>query len=239
MEFDHESQKPELTPESIQSRLSHAEQGIDRQPEVYEKTIYVDEFSIDTRKSRQKIVKRRVNERYADKNINKYRLKSPKTLSFVICFCSKALGPVALIDGRFTVEKYLSYLHHQMLPFARRVYGDDFFVLQDNAPIHRASIVADYLASHLPDRVISHPPYSPDLNPVEHIGNLIKKKFFEFFNVPNSTMRHFNTSQEIWTLILRICYSIDEDKIKLKSLAASMHSRFCDVIDADGLYTKY
>ncbi|GBO28562.1 hypothetical protein AVEN_190319-1 [Araneus ventricosus] len=44
--------------------------------------------------------------------------------------------------------------------------ANDWFLLHDNAPPHRALIVKNYLATH---RVttLEHPPYSPDLAPTD------------------------------------------------------------------------
>ena len=89
----------------------------------------------------------------------------------------------------------MSYLHHQLLPFAMRTYGHDYYILHDNARVHSAAIVNRYLATNLTGTLLSHHPYSPDLNPVEQLGNLIKKRFYEFLNVPHSDqamLRDFN-----------------------------------------------
>ena len=54
-----------------------------------------------------------------------------------------------------------------------RTYGHDYYILHDNARVHPAAIVNQYLATNLTGTLLSHPPYSPDLNPVEQLGNLI------------------------------------------------------------------
>ena len=127
------------------------------------------------------------------------------------------------------------------MPFAEGQFPDgDFYLLQDNSPIHNASAVRDFLDSALPDRVLPHPPYSPDLNPVEQIGNLIKKRYFEIQNVPNPEIAIESPSiEQIWTTINRIAYQIHEDTAYLSTLASSMHSRLAAVIAANGSYTRY
>ena len=126
------------------------------------------------------------------------------------------------------------------MPFAECQFpGGDFYLIHDNAQIHMASVVRDYLDSALPVRVLPHPPYSPDLNPVEHVGNLIKQRYFELQNVPNSTFDNFTSIDQIWDCIKRIGYQISEDSALLTRLASSIHSRFSAVISASGYYTKY
>jgi transposase len=39
--------------------------------------------------------------------------------------------------------------------------------MQDNAPIHTAHIIKDWL-EEMAIEVLEWPPYSPDLNPIEH-----------------------------------------------------------------------
>ena len=138
--------------------------------------------------------------------------------------------------------EYLSYLAHQVTPFGLRLFpNNDYFILHDNFPIHRSSVVQDYLDSVLPGRIIPHPPYSPDLNPCEQIGNMLKREYFKLQNVPNSVGDQANlaTKDQIWSTLLRIGYSINENKPLLKSLASSMHRRYAAVVAARGYYTKY
>jgi transposase len=45
--------------------------------------------------------------------------------------------------------------------------------MQDNAPIHRARIVTDWLEAN-DVKVLPWPPYSPDINPIENVWSHIK-----------------------------------------------------------------
>jgi hypothetical protein len=75
-----------------------------------------------------------------------------------------------IIDRDFEAKKqdysaasYIEVLEDN-LPF---YYQDDLIFMQDNAPIHTAHRVHDWFIEngiHLTD----WPPYSPDLNPIEH-----------------------------------------------------------------------
>ena len=85
-------------------------------------------------------------------------------------FCYKGVGPIKIVNGRSNAESYLDYLTNYVNPFSEiNYYGLDFYLLRDDAPIHTAQIVGDLLTSRLPSRVHAHPPYSPDLNPIEDI----------------------------------------------------------------------
>ena len=99
-------------------------------------------------------------------------------MSVILSFCANGLGPMKFITGRVTSNVYLDYLATDVLPFAERTYGTgNFFILHDNAPIHSSAIVSEFLIANLPGRVLEHPPYSPDLNPIENLGSLFKRCF--------------------------------------------------------------
>ena len=55
-------------------------------------------------------------------------------------------------------------------PSGRATYNDtigDSVLQQDNAPVHTASVVTEWLEQHS-IQVDEQPPYSPGLNPIEH-----------------------------------------------------------------------
>lgn len=64
----------------------------------------------------------------------------------------------------YTAWSYLEALKEGLLPHYRR--GQLF--MADNAPIHTARISKRWLKDHRV-KTIDWPPYSPDLNPIEHL----------------------------------------------------------------------
>ena len=67
-----------------------------------------------------------------------------------------------------------------------RIFGDfkairstfeytGFGVQQDNAPVHKSEVVRNFLAQEQWE-VLDWPAYSPDLNPIENIWAIFKKK---------------------------------------------------------------
>ena len=77
--------------------------------------------------------------------------------------------PDALHQG-YSSKSYIKTLEEGLLPYYRP--GDIF--QQDNARIHTSKAVKEWFESHGIE-VLEWPPYSPDLNPIEHMWWALKK----------------------------------------------------------------
>ena len=66
--------------------------------------------------------------------------------------------------GDYSARNYIKVLE-QELP---RMYSPEYTFQQDNAPIHTANAIREWLQGE-GIRVLDWPPYSPDLNPQEHL----------------------------------------------------------------------
>ena len=60
----------------------------------------------------------------------------------------------------------------------RDQYRPSEWFMQDNAPIHTAQLSQEWLEVH-GVATINWPPYSPDLNPIEHMWWALKRKLHE------------------------------------------------------------
>ena len=172
------AEKPMLTEEAKNSRVEASLSNLLIPLSIFRRTVFLDEFSIDSRMKRKTRVKRLKGKRFDEKNLNRYELRNPKTFSFCCCFSYHGAGPIHLIEGRFNAEKYRDFLRDTVFPYYRNLFGGDFYLLHDNARIHTAVVVRDLIETE-DIRVHLHPPYSPDLNPIENLGNSLKRKVCE------------------------------------------------------------
>ncbi len=86
-----------------------------------------------------------------------------------------------------------------MLPAADQLYGDaDFIFQQDLAPAHSAKATITWFKDHgIP--VLNWPANSPDLNPIENLWGIVKRKMR--YARPNNAEELKATIRATWALI--------------------------------------
>lgn len=90
---------------------------------------------------------------------------------------------VTAIVYREILDEYLSQIYSP---------GDIF--MHDNAPIHTAHIIRDWIIEN-GINVMIWPPYSPDLNPIENLWALLKKELYRLYPELESMANNEQTRQ--------------------------------------------
>ncbi len=119
-------------------------------------------------------------------------------------------------------------LEHFMLPSADKLYGDaDSIFQQDLAPAHTAKGTKSWFNNH-GVTVLDWPANSPDLNPIENLWGIVKRKIRD--TRPNNADDMKATVKETWASI---------PPQQCHKLITSMPRRIEAVIKAKGAPTKY
>ena len=108
--------------------------------------------------------------------------------------------------------------------------------MQDNAPIHTSRKSREWLQSH-GITTIEWPPYSPDLNPIEHLWWALKKKVHELY----PQFDRIGNSEIEWDIFeagLVEAWATLPDSL-IARLIESMPRRLLAVRRANGYQTKY
>ena len=82
-------------------------------------------------------------------------------------FSFNDLTPLHVIDGNLNGNRYLLEVIQPFVISVLQRIGAAAMFQYDNARPHRARVVTDFLRQHNVNRM-DWPPYSPDLNPIEH-----------------------------------------------------------------------
>ncbi|CAK1587683.1 unnamed protein product [Parnassius mnemosyne] len=133
-------------------------------------------------------------------------------------------GQGSLNAGRYITE----ILEEHVVPYAGYV-GDGFMLMHDNARCHTAAIVRDYL-QEVDIPVMHWPARSPDLNPIEHLWDDLKRRVRARDSAPT-------TLQELQDAVLEGWEQIPQEAVA--TLVRSMKERMEAVMKARGGNTRF
>ncbi len=141
---------------------------------------------------------------------------------------SAGVGPLCFLKSTVNAAIYQEILEHFMLPSADKLYGDaDFIFQQDLAPAHTAKGTKSWFNDH-GVTVLDWPANSPDLNPIEDLWGIVKRKMRD--TRPNDVDDLKATVKETWASI---------PPQQCHKLITSMPRQIEAVIKAKGAPTKY
>ena len=80
-------------------------------------------------------------------------------------------------------DQYLHVLDTVMLPFARRDFGNNFVIRDDNTTAHRARRVREFLENENVEH-LDWPALSPDMNPIENLRAEVSRRLGNMDNQP-------------------------------------------------------
>ncbi len=155
-------------------------------------------------------------------------VKFPQSVMIWAAMSSAGVGPLCFLSPQSTQSSTRKCLEHFMLPSVDKLYGDaDFIFQQDLAPAHTAKGTKSWFNDH-GVTVLDWPANSPDLNPIENLWGIVKRKMRD--TRPNNADELKATVKETWASI---------PPQQCHKLITSMPRRIEAVIKAKGAPTKY
>lgn len=147
------------------------------------------------------------------------------------CFSGKGLGPLVKVDGKMNRFGYIDILEKNLLSFIHSKHRKQPYAFQDdNAPVHTARDVKNWIIKKKIKILPDWPSQSPDLNPIEHLWHELERRLRKRSGYPKNLYELEKALQEEWKKIPSETYI---------NLIESMPRRIEACIESQGWPTKY
>ena len=148
------------------------------------------------------------------------------------CITARGPGYMVKIDNGLDAQLYCDILNSDLIMTLNEYGWDlkDIIFQHDNDPKHTAATTKS-LTSKSNMKVLDWPPFSPDMNPIEHMWSFLKKRLNQYDWDPKNLKEAFVRGADIWYKEVTpemCCKYID-----------SMPKRIEALIEAKGGMTKY
>jgi len=147
------------------------------------------------------------------------------------CMTAQGVGHACRIDGRMDAALYVSILDDELEQTLEYYRLDRYEIIfqQDNDAKHTSKLARNWF-NEKEIRLLEWPAQSPDLNPIEHLWQHLKRQLAMYENEPAGIHELWERVEDEWSKIpVQVC--ID--------LINSMPRRVAAVLKAKGGHTKY
>lgn len=224
--------KPALSEKNVKARLKFAKVHRNWTVEDWKRVIWSDECKFNRFQSDGKqYCWRRPGDKLQRHHVKQTVKHGGGNIMAWGCFTFWNVGPLHKIDGIMRKEDYLSILQTQLPNFLDQCAYPEHEITfqQDGDPKHTAKIVKEWLGNQN-FKVMEWPAQSPDLNPIENLWSIVKRRLGQYQSAPSDLNDLWGRVELEWNNI---------PKTIVENLVASMPQRIKKVIENKGLWTKY
>lgn len=217
------AKKPALTNKQRRNRKQWCLERRNWNTTDWSKIIFSDECKINLHSCSRKYVRRKVGERFKEKNLQPSRKFSPSVMVWGAIRCDGKRVLILCPDNVDSIA-YQSILD-EGLP---QIYSTRHVFQQDGASCHTSRSTVQYLEQKAIRVLRNWPSQSPDLSPIENLWDELKVSLGKLT---------FKDKAELWQAAKNTFYAIPNEKIL--RLYESLPRRVSHVILAKGGNTKY
>jgi hypothetical protein len=195
----------------------------------WKKVLFSDETHFEVRGFKTQFVRRSENERISEHHLEQ-TVKHPPKKMFWGCFSVQGTGGLLPVEGMMNSTKYEAVVKRKVIPVLRKRWPDGSGVFQqDKAPCHVSHQMLKFFKQNKV-RVLEWPGNSPDLNPIENLWAILKKRLQK---------RDCTTMDKLINNVIDVWFKDSEMPSLCVRLIESMPERVEQVIKARGGHTSY
>lgn len=199
--------------------------------DVWKTIVFTDESGLDNSGYIKRYVRRPKKQKYHEKYIYKH-INANHRVNFFSWVTKDGTGDITFYKT-MNSELYCETVTY-MIEILREHYGENFLVVHDNARFTTSRYTVEFFANNdLNKYFVAIPTYSPDMNLIENLWALLKRRVRE--NIFNYGSR--SNLDQFRELIVEIWSNIEIDIIQ--NLFNSMPNRMHLIIESQGQLSRY
>jgi transposase len=234
--------RPYLSEEHAKLRLAFAKKYLHLTVEEWFRYIFSDECSVERSKGKKREWCFRTPDQKWDKSMIQTYNKGKGVSVIVWAAISRSFERSELVVMErdpfvtrkgYSAVSYCDALEMGLIP----VLEDDYIFIQDNAPIHKSRYAMEWFEKVGVTLLLDWSPYSPDLNPIEHIWFRLKEAVYQINPRFDEIQGDDNIREALKEVLPEAWRAILSEVVR--GVLQSMPARMKAVVDVEGWHTKY